>query len=64
MKAIVYQKPSVKFQPANAKLKRLREKLALEYGRKPNIYGLVYRLGIRARLLKIAYPKPIGILAN
>ena len=30
---------TVKFQPANAKLKRLRELLAIEYGRKPNIYG-------------------------
>ena len=30
---------AVKFQPANAKLKRLRELLAIEYGRKPNIYG-------------------------
>ena len=29
----------IKFQPANAKLKRLRELLAEEYGRKPNIYG-------------------------
>ena len=29
----------VKFQPANAKLKRLRELLAIEYGRIPNIYG-------------------------
>ena len=30
---------NVKFQPANAKLKRLRELLATEYGRNPNIYG-------------------------
>jgi hypothetical protein len=30
---------TVKFQPANAKLKRLRELLAKEYGRNPNIYG-------------------------
>ena len=29
----------VKFQPANAKLKRLRELMAQEYGRKPYIYG-------------------------
>ena len=36
---------SVKFQPANAKLKRLRELLAKEYGRKPNIYGFSFPAG-------------------
>ena len=36
---------TVKFQPANAKLKRLRELLAIEYGRKPNIYGFQFASG-------------------
>ena len=57
MKAIVYQKPSVKFQPANAKLKRLREKLALEYGRKPNIYGFSLPAGYSCPFAEICLSK-------
>ena len=58
---------TVKFQPANAKLKRLRELLAIEYGRKPNIYGFSLPAGYSCPFaegcLRLKDPVPIDAAA-